>query len=243
MSVRWAVCLALSDAPAAGRLRLRPGVEVYCEGQTLWLRGGEGDETLTRELSKLPASQRYFVSTDGRLTRVGACVPKGTLPVGPWTPLAEWLVPQPQTAALAGTLTRRVALRLVRATQAREPNLLRTTIEEWKQYADAAPQVRLERLRFALAADGRALVWGQPLPPLPGTRYVEDGGLAAPCGFAWHPPVGAAALREALGMSPEDLTLLEPDGTCERVEAAAWARATRAAVRLSWRRRHETGRA
>jgi hypothetical protein len=112
--------------------------------------------------------------------------------------------------------------------------VLVTTLQAFAAYAEGAPAVRLDRLRFA--ADGeRALLWGDPLPPLPGDRYAECAGVAAPCGYAWRPAVDAGSLAGALGLADGDLALLATDGTWQRVPATSFVRARRSAVRFTSR--------
>ena len=108
-----------------------------------------------------------------------------------------------------------------------------TDLARWQAWAAGTPAIRLGRLRFALAADGRVVAWGSPLPPIAGRRYYCLDGVAAPCGYEWRPKVDADVLQSLFGLGAGDLVLLEPDGTFEQVSAGAFARATRSAARLS----------
>jgi len=234
MPTPWALALPRSAALSAGRLRLRPGVRVGDAGEgNLWLRGDDLTEELDLELRKLPGARRFLVGENGEITKVGRRIPSGILPKVSWSPLAEWLRPRPQLAALSGLLSSRVPVRIVRAGHEQPANLLLTTLVEWAAYATTAPMARLRPLRFAVAADGRALVWGSPLPPLPGRRYAERDGVAVPCGLGWDPPVEPAVLRELLQLQAGDLALVDEAGACEHVEAGHFARATRAAARAT----------
>ena len=179
----------------------------------------------------LPGAERFLVAADGQLRPVGTRVPRGRLPDGPWMALAEWLGVALPVAGLAGRISRRIPLALVRSCEPDEANLLVTGIEGWEDYAVTAPQVRLDRWQFAVAADGRVLVRGQPAPPLPGPRWIEREGIAVPAGWTWTPPVEPALLRRLLGLEGDDLALLHPGGTWERVPGAGLQRVCRSAVR------------
>jgi hypothetical protein len=199
----------------------------------VWLRGERLAEDLELELRKLPGARRFSVGERGVLTPEGARIPRGMLPDAQWQPLSEWLTPAPQPPALAGRTDRRVALRLVRADHEEPATVLVTTLAEWAVYACDAPLVRLRRLRFATAADGRTAVRGDPLPPLPGPRYVERGGVAVPCGFRLMPEVDPLNLRSLLGTAADDLALFHEDGSWEWIAAADFVAATRANVRAT----------
>jgi hypothetical protein len=116
-----------------------------------------------------------------------------------------------------------------------------TTLSSFGEYGEGAPAVRLERLLFA--TDGtRAVIWGDPLPPLPGDRYVERSGIAALCGFEWRPAIDPPSLRRLLALEDGDLALLSSDGAWQRVCAASFVRARRSAIRFTARRVQETNR-
>src|SRR5207248_2131641 len=122
----------------------------------------------------------------------------------------------------------------------RPASVLVTALADWVAYATTVPAIRLRPLRFAAAADGRALVRGTPLPPIQGRRYTEAAGLAVPAGFDWSPPVEPAVLRKLLGLGDGDLALFDEDATYERIDASQFARATRSAARAtaaSWAER------
>ncbi len=161
----------------------------------------------------------------------GALTPRGWLPRGPWTPLAQWLVVEPPVAGLAGQLDQRVLLQLVRSSELAEPSAMLTEIAGWQAYASTAPQVRLDRWRFAAAGDGRVLIYGQPVPPIPGVRLVDRASVLTPAGWTWSPCVEASIVRAACGIPAGDLMLWHVDGHWERIPGSELVRATRSAVR------------
>ena len=81
------------------------------------------------------------------------------------------------------------------------------------------------------AADGGVIVRGTPLPPIPGTQWTLDDGIATPAGLTWSPPVDAATLQQVLGLAAGEIALLRPDGTFDRLAADHWVRASRSAIR------------
>jgi hypothetical protein len=231
----WAATLPLAELVAVAALRLMPGVRACVVGDQLWVRGDEAGEEVERALDRVAPAARFSVLPDGALVPRGRLLPDAYLPTEmKWLPLSELLRPVPPPAALPGVLTSRAGLALVRSSEERAANVLVTTLQAFAAYADGAPAVRLERLRFA--ADGeRALIWGDPLPPLPGDRYAECAGVAAPCGYTWRPALDAGSLARALGLTDGELALLATDGTWQRVPAASFVRARRSAVRFTSR--------
>jgi hypothetical protein len=144
--------------------------------------------------------------------------------------LREWLQVELPVAALPAGLPATVPLRLVRSSEEREADLLLTTFDEFRRFAIDVAQVRLERLRFAVTAEGRVLVQGTPLPPIPGRRFVLHQGVAVPAGFAWQPAVGADVLSRRLGVSGDALVLWNEDDTVTRLHTEQLIPVTRSAV-------------
>lgn len=233
MDQHWAVRIDRRDAAALGRIREAPGIRVCAVETSLWIQGEEFDEALQRALRGLPGAYRFHVLPDGQLRPWNGRVPVGKLPDGSWRPLGEWLQVELPAPALAARVPGDVSLELVRNSDVRKPDLLLTRMDDWTAYALHAPQIRLDRWRFAVCEDGRVLIAGQPLPPLPGTRFVDHGGVAAPVGWYWSPPVEAAVLCEVLLLNPGDVALLDVDGSAEHVAGDEFVRAGRSAVRKS----------
>jgi MoxR-vWA-beta-propeller ternary system domain bpX2 len=229
----WAICLAQEDAASLGALRLADSIEVAEHGGTVWLRGKPADERLAAKLHALPARERYECLASGQLRRVDQRIPTARLPAAQWQPLTSWLQVMLPDSAFPAELPRAVPLRLVRSTSEREPELLLTGLEELARFAATAPQVRLGRLQFAANANGSALVRGQPLPPLPGERYVMHSGVAVPAGFSWKPEVATDVLARRLGVSADALVLWNADGSITRFHSEQFVPLSRSAVRAT----------
>jgi len=239
MSSQWAIRLALADAESLAPLRLTRGIEVAEKDSFIWVRGAN-DEKLERLLRALPAVARYEVTGGNRLRNLESRIPSETLPALNWQPVSAWLRVQiPLTPTLSPSDGERekdrslctVSIRIVRSAEERAIDLLVTTVDDWREFAINAAEVRLRNLRFAVDADGNVVVRGKPLPPLPGRQFVVDGNIAVQAGFTWEPGVSADVLCRRLGLSADALALFHEDGTFSRIEAEQFVPATRSAVR------------
>lgn len=233
MNFPWALCLMHADAASLASLRLVPGIEVAEARQEVWLRGHPADEALTARLLALPATDRFERLPPDRLRRVNERIPSGQLPNLSWQPLAAWLRVELPAAALPGNEPAPVALQLVRSADEREPELLLTNLAEFRRFVEQAALVRLERWRFAASDDGRVLVRGTPLPPLPGKRFVLHDGVAVPAGFGWSPAVSAGVVARRFGASEEALVLWDEDGSIRRLHREQFMPVTRSAVAMT----------
>jgi len=229
----WAICLSRDDAASLASLRQTVGVEVGEAGNDLWIRGKPTNELLDVALSSLPARARYEWRASNALRRVDQRVPSGRLPDLHWQPLSIWLQVALPSAALPGNGPKPTALQLVRSTDEREPELLLTTLDDFKRFVTRAAQIRLDRLQFAAAADGRVIVRGKPLPPLPGRRFALYQGIAVPAGFEWQPAVSKEVLAHRFGISGDALMLWNEDGSVVRLHGEQFVPASRSAVRAT----------
>ena len=230
---QWTLSLAREDAPALAPLRLTPGLEVAEDGSTIWLRGHSSDEQLSRALKNLPVRERFEWVTADRLRPIYSRLPTVAVPDLAWRPIAEWIQVQLPAGALPGELGAKIRLRLVRSPQERRPNVLLTDFATWKEFALTAPEIRLRRLRFAVSSGRETVIWGVPLPPLPGRLFVEEEGVAVAAGFGWWPQVSPEVLRHVFQAGEDALVVWDQEGMVRRLHAEQLVAASRGAVRAT----------
>jgi hypothetical protein len=228
----WVLRLPRANADALAPLRLHAGLELGEDGDALWLRGKRADDALRLALRGLPALERFDWLPDQRLRPAGDWLAARTMPDLRWTPLAEWLRPALPSARFPADAPPPVLLELVASTRERAANALLLPLDRWLEWALTAPELRLAQLRFAASADGRCLVLGAPLPPLPGRACVEDHGIVVPAGLAWRPAVPASLVRKVVG-APDDALVWWDETGARVLGAELFVSASRAAVRAT----------
>ena len=233
MANSWAVLL--NDASAATGLRSLAGVEILERGNELWARGPSLTADTESLLLGLRCMDRFEVESDLRLRRSGESLHSGELPSGTWTPIREWLqVELPAPRMTSGRIAR-LNLTMQRTADERQASLLLVSAKDWFRYGSSAPQTRLDRLLFAASRDGRVLVKGVPLPPIPGQAFVLDQGVALPAGWTWSPAVSVATLRKLLEVEDGELVLIGTDGSWEVLRKDEFVAARRSAIRETCR--------
>jgi hypothetical protein len=225
--------LPLESLPALAALRLAGDLRVARREQALWVLAEDPGEELSHALRTLPGGRRFHVLQDNQLLPVGARVPQGYLPKTEWKPLRRVVEIGLPTAGFAGRPAKWVPLRLVRGGPVAVANVLLTDAESWGNYAARAAEIRLQHCRFAMAAEGGVVVWGDPLPPLRGRPFVERDGVAVEAGWQLCPAIDHAVARSVLQLDADDLGLLPGEGPWERIAGSCFVRARRSAIRLS----------
>ncbi|MCA9112743.1 MAG: hypothetical protein KDA52_22515 [Planctomycetaceae bacterium] len=231
MTPAWVARLPLAEATCAARLRIDPDIRAAEQDSHFWFSTtGTGDAEDFRH--RLPEATLFSVRDDGQLIPWGNRVPSDRLPELHWRPLSELLPVETPVALHAGRPQIRAQLTLVTSSVERTANVLVTSFETWAKYAVTAPEIRLQRWRFAVTAQGDAIIRGEPLPSLPGRHYVDHAGIACPAGWVWSPAIDAQLIQEMLGVQPSDLAIMD-HSSFTIINARDFLNATRSAIRSS----------
>jgi hypothetical protein len=225
--------LAGSDREVLGGLRAVPGLQAAEAAGELWLRGLPATGELPLAVRALPATAAYTLDGQGRLFPLGSRTPTAQLPALAWLPIQVFVPLELPTAALPAQGAPRYRVRLVPSGRAEAGAALLTTLAFWREYAETAPAIRLEGLRFAVAADQRVLLLGTPLPPIPGQEHWLRESLLLPAGFDFEAPLLAPLLARQLNANVDALLLFAADGSWERILKVDLLPVTRSAVRLT----------
>lgn len=229
----WAACLPTKRAHDLAALRLFPDIDFAEVHGVYWLRGASLDETLERELKKVPGLDRFELLPAERLRPVESRIPDRILPNVQWQPLKQCFSVTLPVAVLGGESQQRIPVMLVRDSREQPAAALGLPLNTWVTYASTAPLVRLGPLRFAAMEGSQALVIGTPLPSLPGRRYSEESGVLVPCGFTWSPAVDPGVLQQLFKLGRGDVVVLAEDNTHQTIRAEQFVAASRSASRLS----------
>jgi hypothetical protein len=211
-----------------GPHRTRAGWEICEDGPRLWLRIPDGAESQT---ASLPALARYRIDSRQRLIPLNATLPVGLSPAGPWQPLTEFLSVPPPAPLLPGRTPGRVDISLSRSSHEVEPAALLANVDDLLAWANQASRLRLSRLTFAASSDGRVLVRGTPLPPVPGSAHYFQGRLALPCGWELTAPLLPVWVEESLALPTGAIALLLPEGGIEMLGQESFTPLSLAALR------------
>jgi hypothetical protein len=224
--------LLVADKETLGAIRAYPYVQVGQEGEWIWLRGIEVTGRLDTKIRQLPAVSTFEVDEEQNLFPPGRLTPVGRLPEVEWMPIHVYISPQLPISAMPGQLTKKYQVKLVPSGHEKPGEAILTTLSVWKKYADAAPEVRLKALQFAVSATDQVLILGTPLPSIPGKEYWRQDTLLLPAGFNFEIPLISGLITKKLNLLNDSLILFKEDGRWEKILKTNLTPATRSAVRL-----------
>jgi hypothetical protein len=232
MNFAWAIQMMREDAFTLPPLRLVASIEIAQAPESIWVRGRAGDSGLDKVLQALPATGRFEWLPDGRLRSLNSRIPSQSLPPLQWEPIAQWLRVKLPVVARPGTEPRPIELSLVRSGAEKTCNVLLTDLAAWQHFVLNTSEIRLRPLRYALKESGDVVIWGAPLPPIAGRRFVEQEAIAVPAGFAWEPAVSPKILRQVFEAGENALVIWAENG-CVHLHPEQLVPATRSGVRAT----------
>lgn len=229
----WVLVLQGSDLPKIGKIRCWLGMQAAeLEGQ-LWLRCPMQQAELEEALRCLPLLFTYREDEQGLLFREGQLTPSARLPQLNWTPLTEYISVELPTAALPAMAPNKYTVKLTPLATAQNGVGLKTTLEQWQQYAETAPAIRLECLHFALSEIGEVMILGEPLPPISGEEFWQRGSVLLPAGYDLEWPIVAELLAIRENTAGQYYLVFDQKGNWEKIEKECFVPATRAGIRAS----------
>ncbi len=225
--------LLQKDKEALSDVRCFPGLRIAeFEGQ-LWLRGIPASEKPDLKIRKLPAVISYFLDHENRLFPCDSLTPAKKLPGVIWISLQEFLTVRLPVAAMPGIIKEKALIQLYPLDQPEKGNALLTSLTQWKAYAEAAAEVRLEKIQFAVSDNDEVVLIGDPLPPIPGKEFYIRDFILLPCGYDFGRTVISALLSKKLNPQQDCFLLFSRDGRWEKIPHKNFVAAKRSAVRLT----------
>lgn len=221
------------DVSLLGNFRSMSNLSVANHGTEVWLRYPSVNVELKKQLSRLPAMFTYLENEDGLLFLKDSSTPIKKMPVLTWQPIENFIPIELPIAALPASKAPTYHLKIVPSSSYQAGSLLRLSLDVWKQYAETAPAIRLESLRFALSEDGEVLVMGVPLPALPGEEYWLQGKILLPSGYDFEWPIIATLFAEKENLDNKALILMDKNSTWQKIELQNFVKATRMGIRRS----------
>ena len=174
---------------------------------------------------------RFRVNQNGNLFPLEGLTPVAKMPDLNWLPVASFIEVELPIAALPAETTERVSVKLTRSTTMKEANFLLLPWNLWQEYALATSNIRLKPLTFAVSEQGEVVVYGKPLPPLPGQLFWQTEQILLPAGWAFEYPLIAEILTSTYLKKKNKLLLYQPERLAELPARESFIQASRSAIR------------
>ena len=225
--------LRLSDKESLGVVRTLPGLLVAETETHIWVRGIMIKEKPNLGISRLPATATYLLDEDHNLFPVGKLTPIGKLPKLEWQPISKFIEVKLPTSAFPGVVEKKHLVRLIPSEKMQPGKALLTNLSVWKKYAEGAPKIRLNQLRFAVSENREVLILGNPLPPIPGKEFWQKHNLLIPNGFDFEIPMVADLIFEKENTNDDAILIFHENKNWQKINLKHFVNGSRSAVRLT----------
>lgn len=229
----FVIKLLLADKETLGTVRTYLHLQVALEEEWIWLRGIDVKAITDSKLRQLPSIHTFEIDEQGNLFPPGGFTPISRLKSLQWMPVGEFIQVELPTSAMPGQLSEKYQVKLAPSDKVKPGEALVTMLPVWKKYAHTAPEVRLNRLKFALSETGQVLILGTPLPTIPGKEYWLHDTILLPGGYDFEIPLICGLVAGKLNPLNDSLILFGEDGCWEKIPKAYVVPATRSAIRLT----------
>lgn len=220
------------DKEQLANLRCEDDLLVADHKEEVWIRGISTSDFLTSPTRLLPTLKTFTLDQEGYLFTVGAKTPTEKLQDLKWYSISQYCSVDLPTSAMPAKVKSLYEVTLVASQKARETSALLTTLKVFKEYAEAASEIRLKAIRFAVSEKDEVLIMGNPLPPIPGKEYWKEDKLLLPAGLEFEIPVVSKLIGGKINAGNSYL-LFHTSGRYETIPPGEFVEGSRSAIRLT----------
>ncbi len=210
-------------------------LQMATEDDQIWVTGFEKSDLKSALLQAIPYKKLYRQEQEV-LFPLESKLPERRMPKLHWQPIAKVLpVELPDGNFNYFGLKDRLVLQLSRSDQERPPFGMLVSLQALKAYVEGAAALRLEALRWVILKKHLAFLIGQPLLPIQGFSYWQQGQFLLPTGFDFELPLLAEALAAKLNLAQGgDWIFFNKDASFIRIPANHVQPLSRSSFRLSF---------
>jgi MoxR-vWA-beta-propeller ternary system domain bpX2 len=183
-SVMYLLELKLQHKDFLASIRHWDNLKVATEESSIWVKDFTAAQLENPALRSVPFAKLFSVKNN-LLFPLGSLLPARKMPALLWTPIERALpVKLSDFNHNLFTIPPAAPLRLIPSDEEQQASILVTGMAAAGLYIDTAPAARLQRLQWTVVNNTDVFLKGQPLLPLDGNAYWQQGRFIFPLGWA-----------------------------------------------------------
>jgi len=214
-------------------IRALPNLQIAFWEDYFFVKGFTEKADTDPIIAALPVEKVFFLKEQNLLFEKGKSTPTQELPNLQWQFLTQALPIEMPVAALPGKTPQPLFIRLIPSQKPEKGTLLKTDLKTWQQFAETTLEVRLQRLQFAVSENGNVLIWGTPLPPIPGEEFWENKHSFLPCGWEFEHSILGDLVQQKWNMERDAVLIFDKEGEWQRIEKENFVKGSRSGIRLT----------
>lgn len=178
-------CAVIKNAQAdmLGAIRLWDNIKIAYDDARIWLTNLDYAQIHSLEIKSIPYIKIYFTK-ENKIFPLNSKLPVANYPALLWTPIQHAIrIELPKQNNNLFSFNDSVALEIIPSELEQQAAASIVSLIELKKYLQDAPQIRLNKIKWAWLNNDLAFLIGAPLLPLPGTSFYRKYDFLIPCGY------------------------------------------------------------
>lgn len=227
------IILKKEDQEFLGTIRTFPNLFIATNEKNIWLKGIPMSHANAPIFQSLPAIESYYLDDENRLFPIGKKTPIGKLVEKEWQPILAYLKIELPTSLLPGETNNKYEIKLIKIEEIKESAALLTSFSTFKKYAEVTSDIRLNRLKYAVAKNEEVLIMGHPLPAIPGKEFWMRNHILLPNGQDFEYPLIAPLLYQKMATKKDGVILFHNEFM--KILSVDFQPATRSSIRETFK--------
>jgi hypothetical protein len=223
-----------NDLNSLYQVRTLKGLEIASENDFFWVRSSNNEITIESKIKQLPSLNSYRLDGQNFYFAIKGLTPLGKLNDDlKWELLKDFMKVTSPVSAMPAVLEQKLEIRLVASEKEQIGVGLIIEFEDFINYVENAPEIRLKNLNFAVSQEKQVILIGNPLPPIQGREYWKKNQILLPSGFDFSPSILATLIEQKLNPRQEYWLIFFTDGSWQNISKNHFKQLSRSAARLT----------
>lgn len=181
-------CLSLARTQEADLATIRHwnNLKIAFDGDLIWIKDLTLIQINSVTVKSIPFIKRYEVRGP-KLFPFQGRLPEGNLPALLWSPMERGLsIELPKFNFNYFGTEEKIKIELIPSEKVKNASAMIVSMKELEEYILAAPEIRLQNIQWAIIDQTQAILFGQPLLPIPGKAFWQIEDFLIPAGYTFR---------------------------------------------------------
>lgn len=229
--IAYYVMMNEADLDDMAALRQWTNLKIAFDAGQIWVSNFEEYQIDSVGVKSIPHKTIYYAKA-GKLYPKNSLLPARNEPALLWTPIERALPIQLDdfNHNYFGT-EERLAVKLVAIDTPKEAQVMLTSLDNLREFAETAPAIRLKPLEWVLMDNTDVLIFGQPVLPIKGSMFWVSHHAILPVGYDFEWTLLTAFIDKKINADKDHWVIWNQDATYFKIAKKAIRRLTLSSVR------------
>lgn len=210
-------------------------LKVAFDKNTIWISNFEFYQIDSLEVKTIP-QKKLFYSKNGKLFLLNSLLPDCKEPSLLWTPIERALPIEilKYNHNYFG-LTEKIEIKLIKDTTEKKVEVLYTSLDDLLSYAETAPKIRLDKIKWVLINNENVLLFGTPILPINAEAFYKIENAIIPTGYKMELEILHKTVNEKINPENDSWIIWNTDSNYYKVEKSILKQLSLSSIRKTKR--------